>query len=61
MRMPQAVSRLAKAKGLGAGLQAAAEVRMPQAANFAGGAARGALRRLLVLEGVQDPGNLVRC
>jgi hypothetical protein len=42
-----------------AGVQAAAEVRLPPAADFAGGAPAGSLRRLLVLDGVQDPGNMV--
>lgn len=45
---------------LPAGLQAAAEVRLPEAADFMASMPRGTLRRLLVLEGIQDPGNLVR-
>ncbi len=45
--------------GVRAGVQAAAEVRLPPAADFAGGVPAGSLRRLLVLDGVQDPGNMV--
>ncbi len=40
-----------------AGLAAAAEVEMPSEVAFAAG--RG-LKRLLVLDGLQDPGNVVR-
>lgn len=38
----------------------AAEVSIPQPADFVVGWRRGQLRRLLVLERLQDPGNLVR-
>lgn len=38
----------------------AAEVAIPSPANFFSGWERGELRRLLVLERLQDPGNLVR-
>ena len=39
------------------GVQVAAELDLPPEADFA---AMASLRRLLVLEGVQDPGNMVR-
>lgn len=35
-------------------------MRLPEAADFTASMPRGTLRRLLVLEGIQDPGNLVR-
>lgn len=35
-------------------------MRLPEAADFMASMPRGTLRRLLVLEGIQDPGNLVR-
>lgn len=37
-----------------------AEVDMPPSTDFASAMQPGALRRLLALECVQDPGNLVR-
>jgi len=54
-----AVGRVHACHALRAGVQAAAEVALPPAADFAGGAPAGSLRRLLVLDGVQDPGNMV--
>ena len=39
------------------GVQVAAELDLPPEADFA---AMASLQRLLVLEGVQDPGNMVR-
>ena len=43
-----------------AGLQAVAEVDAPGAHDFMVEPARGALKRLLAFDCVQDPGNLVR-
>ena len=39
---------------------AAAEVSLPAPADFMQAFAAGELQRLLVLEGLQDPGNMVR-
>ncbi len=43
-----------------AGVRAVAEVEIPRGVDFCIDFPTGALKRLLVLEGVQDPGNVVR-
>lgn len=41
------------------GVEAVAEVELPRPVDFAESFQKGSLRRLLVVDGVQDPGNLV--